>query len=281
VNRATLPGIVAAFVVPVVAAALAIVAAGCTARGISSVVLGPNGVLIPPVTRPRARMPSAPIPADFKVPPGKGPFPAVIVLHGCGGRGASQLLWADRLNEWGYAALIPDSMAPRGIKRVCESEAQHLVTPRDRMGDVGSAVAWLRSRPEIDPDRIAVLGESHGGATAALATARVYGDIGLTAAVDYYGACIDPGSHGTVPLLALAGEADDWGFPAVRCRAYASAVGGGQTVDVHTYPGVYHAFENPRVAGTISNRHLLKYDRDAAEDSFVQTRAFLDHWVKR
>jgi dienelactone hydrolase len=262
-----------------IAAALAILAAGC-ARNLTAWVPGSNDVLIPSIAQPLSRMPAGPIPADYLVPPGKGPFPAVILLHGCGGRGPGQLLWADRLNAWGYAVLIPDSLAPRGVKRVCEPELQHLVTPRDRVGDVGAATAWLRARPEIDAARIAVLGESHGGATAALATAHPYREIGLRAAVDYYGACVNPAAHGTVPLLALAGEADDWGFPATRCHAYAAAVSAGQVVEIHTYPGVYHAFDNPRVAGAISNRHLLRYDRDAAEDSFERTHAFLDHWVR-
>ena len=34
-------------------------------------------------------MPSVPIPAALKLPPGQGPFPAIVVLHGCGGRGGT------------------------------------------------------------------------------------------------------------------------------------------------------------------------------------------------
>ena len=134
------------------------------------------------------------------LPPGKGPFPAVIVLHGCGGRGPSQLIWARRLNGWGYAALIPDSLTPRGVRRVCEPELQGFVTPRDRVGDVFSALTWLQTRPEIIPNRIAVLGLSHGGAAAVTATERQYENFGLRAAVDYYGPCVDPAAHGNVPL---------------------------------------------------------------------------------
>jgi dienelactone hydrolase len=241
----------------------------------------PDEVLLPPLPIAKARMPSDPIPAVFKRPPGKGPFPAVIVLHGCGGRGPSQLVWARRLNDWGYAALIPDSMTPRDIKRVCEPALQALVTPRDRVGDIGSAVAWLRTRRDIDPDRIAVLGLSHGGAAAALATQRIYQDFRLKAAVDYYGACVEPAAHGTVPLLVLAGEEDDWGHPALRCEAYAKAVGDGQVVEVHAYPGVHHAFDNPDMPLMVSNYHIMQYDPAAAEDSFIRTRAFLDHWVKQ
>jgi dienelactone hydrolase len=34
----------------------------------------------------------------------------------------------------------------------------------------------------------------------------------IKAVVDYYGSCDIPELHGNVPLLALAGEADDWGI---------------------------------------------------------------------
>jgi len=242
---------------------------------------GPDQVSIPPVTVPRARMPANPLPAVFRLPEGKGPFPAVIVLHGCGGRGASQLIWAARLNAWGYAVLIPDSMTPRGVKRVCEPDKQPLVTPRDRVGDVGSAIVWLRARPDIDPRRIAVLGQSHGGATAVLATQRLYQGFGLRAAIDYYGACVDPAAHGDVPLLVLAGDQDDWGHPASRCSMYESQTRPAQLVEVHTYAGAYHAFENPQMTRMTINGHTMEYNQAAAEDSFGRVRRFLERHVRR
>ncbi len=234
-----------------------------------------------PITVPGSRMPLGQIPAIYKPPPGKGPFPAVIVLHGCGGLGPSQLTWAARLNGWGYAALIPDSMSPRGLRRVCEPDTQHFVTPRDRVGDVGSAVAWLRAQPGIESNRIAVLGLSHGGATAALTTERQYASFGLRAAVDYYGACLFPEAYGGVPLLVLAGEADDWGHPAERCRQFGAALPRGAPFEMHIYPGVHHAFDNPNIPREVVDGHVLEYNGAAAEDSFARVHAFLDRWVKR
>jgi dienelactone hydrolase len=261
-------------------ALLVLTQSGCGSMASSPGLSATNNVEIPPVEVLRARMPSDPIPAVFELPSGKGPFPAVIILHGCGGRGPSQLRWAKRLNGWGYATLIPDSLTPRGLRRVCEPDTQPLVTPRDRVGDVGSAVAWLRTQPRIDPDRIAVLGQSHGGATAAMATQRIYAGFKLRAAVDYYGPCVEPAAHGLVPLLVLAGDADDWGHPAIRCQAYGTAIGSEEPFEIHVYPGVTHAFDNPDMVHTVSNGHVLEYDKPAAEDSFVRVRDFLDRWVK-
>ena len=242
-------------------------------------ISGPDAVQIPPIAVPGARMPPGPIPAELKLPPGDGPFPVVIVLHGCAGLGASQWIWARRLNGWGYAALIPDSMTPRGVKRVCEPAAQNLVTWWDRVGDVGSAAAWLRTRPQIDPHRIAVLGLSHGGATAVIATERAYAGFGLRAAVDYYGPCVDPELHGDVPLLVLVGGDDDWGHPATRCKDFGATLQPGQVFELHIYPGVYHAFDNPNMVRTVSNSHIMEYNQAAAEDSYTQVHAFLDRWV--
>ena len=260
--------------------ALLLLPAGCGLGEMPNAPYGPDDVFIPPLPAPMTRMPDAAIPATFKLPPGKGPFPAVIVLHGCGGRGPSQLTWAARLNGWGYAALIPDSMTPRGIKRVCEPDAQRYVTPRDRVGDVGSAIAWLRTRPKIEANRIAVLGLSHGGATAVLATERDYAGFRLRAAIDYYGACLNPAAHGDVPLLVLAGDDDDWGHPAARCRLFGSELPPGAVFELRTYPGVYHAFDNPNIPREVVDGHVLEYNEAAAEDSFARVHAFLDRWVK-
>jgi dienelactone hydrolase len=209
-----------------------------------------------------------------------GPFPAVILLHGCNGPFSGMPAWAYRLNAWGYAVLMPDSMTPRGLKTVCDPAEQPKVTPWDRVGDVGAAAIWLRTQPEIDPVRIAVLGLSHGGATAALAVQSPYAAMRLRAAVDYYGPCIEPRLHGSVPLLVLAGEADDWGEPAKRCRAYGEKLRSDQPFEIHTYPGVYHGFDGGPATKTVFAGHIVEFDQEAAKDSFVRVRTFLDHQVR-
>ncbi len=211
---------------------------------------------------------------------GDGPFPAVILLHGCNGPFPAPPPWAFRLNDWGYAVLMPDSMTPRGMKAVCDPAEQPKVTPWDRVGDVGAAANWLRTQIAIDPDRIAVLGLSHGGATAALAVEAPYAGMRLRAAIDYYGPCFDPRLHGSVPLLVLAGEADDWGNPAQSCRAYGKELHADQPFEIHTYLGVYHAFDGGPSTQSIHTGHVLAYDRAAAQDSFVRVRAFLDRQLR-
>jgi dienelactone hydrolase len=259
---------------PLVAAALA---------GLPAVVTpASTGGAIPaaPILVRSPRMPTGSIPGVLRLPAANGPFPAIILLHGCNGPFNGMPDWAYRLNAWGYAVLMPDSMTPRGVKTVCDPGEQPKVTPYDRVGDIGAAATWLRTRPEIKPDRIAVLGLSHGGTTAALAVQAPYIGIRLRAAVDYYGPCHEPRLQGPVPLLVLAGEADDWGDPAARCRAYGRELRSDQRFEIHTYPGVFHAFDSGPKTRTTFSGHVLAYDKVAAEDSFTRVHAFLDREVK-
>ncbi|HEY2132242.1 MAG TPA: dienelactone hydrolase family protein [Acetobacteraceae bacterium] len=163
-----------------------------------------------------AQPPPQPPPGSLTTPDGRGPFPVVILLHGCAGigRGAQLAPWVGRLADWGYASLIMDSFGPRGVTTVCASANQPLVTSADRAGDGLDATMFLRTRPDIDGARIAVIGFSDGGSTAVTVTQRGFAGMYpglLRAAVDYYGSCRNAAAHGTVPLLA--GDEDTWGDP--------------------------------------------------------------------
>jgi dienelactone hydrolase len=207
----------------------------------------------------------------------------VILLHGCGGITGNQTVWADRLAGWGYAALILDSFTPRNVKSVCAHAFEPAATPFDRAGDAWSAAIFLKSLPQIDANRIAVLGESHGGATAATLTRKIFQAIDPTlikASIDYYGGCGNPAQHGTIPLLALAGDADTWGNPAKSCADFAQALSPDQPFELHIYPGVVHGFDQTltRRART-EEGHPMLYDDAAAEDSYRRVHAFLNRYL--
>lgn len=241
-----------------------------------------TNVDIPPQAVPGSRMPDRPIPATYSVPDGQGPFPAMILLHGCGGPVVTASDWVQRLNGWGYAVIAPSSFLPRGVYGgVCEPSQQSMVTPRDRAGDVISTALWLRTRPEIDGARIGVIGFSHGGTTAAWVTQRQYEQEYprlLRASIDYYGACRKPATKGTVPLLALAGEDDTW-VPARICRTFGSSLRPDQVFELHTYPGAAHGFDGGVVIQHSVQGHRVGYNFTAAEDSVVRVKAFLDRYM--
>ena len=51
-------------------------------------------------------------------------FPAVVVLHECGGISSHSAGIADRLGSEGYVALAVDSLGPRGVASRCGSNGQ-------------------------------------------------------------------------------------------------------------------------------------------------------------
>lgn len=257
-------------------AAATLLLAGCAAPM-------PDMGSIPPVVVADARPSPVPLPASLMLPPGPGPHPVVIVLHGCGGISPNTAAWANRLLEWGYGSLVVNSLQPRGVISVCAPDRQPLVTRFDRAGDVIAATRWLQTQPGVDGTRIAVLGESHGGGTAATLANRPFAEVSagqIKAVIDYYGPCRDAGRYSGLPLLALAGDADTWSNPARTCTAYRAAVPPGSPVDVTVYPGAVHGFDNPRnVRLRFVEGHPMQYDADAATDSFKRVHAFLDRMI--
>jgi dienelactone hydrolase len=189
---------------------------------------------------------------ELLTPQGAGPFPAVVVMHGCDGVNANTHRWAERLVGWGYAALIVDSFRSRGLSNVCNHGA--MLPASVRAGDAIAAKNYLRSLPNIAKGRIGLIGFSHGG-WAALAAASSF-----NAVVAYY-----PWCNGHVPAntLVLIGSADDW-TPSQRCS-------GGANLKV--YSGATHAFDAPRGERTYLGHHMA-YDASAAGDAEERTRRF-------
>lgn len=103
--------------------------------------------------------------AELVTPAGRGPFPTVILFHGCGGVRAHIHAYARAAVAAGWAALVIDSFAPRGWSR---RMAQLLVCTglmfrgRRRAGDVLAALQGARRMPIVDRERLAVAGWSHG-----------------------------------------------------------------------------------------------------------------------
>ena len=94
---------------------------------------------------------------------GEGRRPAVIVLHGFGGNKEAEThrLEAEMYAALGYVTLRIDF---RGCGKSEGSRGRTLC--EDAVADVRNALTWLADQPEVDPGRIAVSGQSYGGAVA-------------------------------------------------------------------------------------------------------------------
>jgi len=96
------------------------------------------------------------------LPPGEGPFGAVIVLHGAGSRKENHADYARAAVAHGLAALTFDN---RGHGETEGSLGDGVID------DLRILAAWLAARPEIDARRIGVRGSSMGGLLAIHAAA--------------------------------------------------------------------------------------------------------------
>ena len=106
--------------------------------------------------------------ADVVKPDGAGPFPVVVQLHGCGGKKTFQQTWAQVARAAGWAVIVLDSYAHRGISRLAAYATVCTGTRlwgRERAGDLFAALEWARRQQWADADRIVAAGWSHGGWT--------------------------------------------------------------------------------------------------------------------
>jgi dienelactone hydrolase len=207
---------------------------------------------------------------SFSKPSGNGPFPAIVLLHTCGGVSGHMPMWARQLREIGYASLIVDSFTPRGAASC--SIPRYFPASLDQVaGDAFGALEYLRTRPDVDPERIGVMGFSWG-ASATLRTSSVRyrkgaAGGGFRAAASYYPMCVSPRldwpadaqersynlfDDVEVPTLILMG-ADDTDTPNVaqNCANRVSELARrGRPVAINMYPGADHVFDvrNPAAA---------------------------------
>lgn len=100
------------------------------------------------------------------VPEGRGPFPAAILISGSGPQDRDETLFdhkpfavlADYLSRHGIAVLRYDD---RGFAK---STGNHMrATSADFASDARAAITFLRTRPDLDPRAIGIIGHSEGG----------------------------------------------------------------------------------------------------------------------
>ena len=226
---------------------------------------------------------SATISGDLTLPKGKGPFPAVILLHPCGGLDAIALTTlqthAQELLRNGFATLILDSYGPRNLGggKMCTRVIRSGVDIRYdlRRDDAFNAMAALQRHANISKDNIFLLGLSDG-ASAALISAKGGANGNFRAVAAYYPDCgrLLAGVSYVYksPAIVFVGEKDDW-TPPTECIKSKSGVVTGAEFKVIAYPNANHGFDQPRPMRKVFG-HTMAYDRDAAADSRKQYVAF-------
>jgi dipeptidyl aminopeptidase/acylaminoacyl peptidase len=129
------------------------------------------------------------IPSFLLKPEGEGPFPVLVEIHG-GPESQRRLQYSSAIptdqfiQSLGIAVLTLNVRGSTGYGK-SYSHLDDKDLRLDSVKDVEAAVAWLRTRDDIIPDRIAVMGQSYGGFMT-LASITFHPDL-WTAAVDVVG----------------------------------------------------------------------------------------------
>jgi len=231
--------------------------------------------------------------------------PAVVMMHGRAGAYSSRAngvydastlslrhqAWGRAWSDAGYLALMVDGFGPRGYPQgfgrfTYDSRPAELNEVTVRPLDAAAALAWLRARPDVIPDRIGLQGWSNGASTA-LATVSPVASVApalasagsFRAALAFYPGC---GLHGafdeqplrpTAPTLVLHGMADEE-VSYKRCqRLVERGRAEGGRIEIKLYPGATHSFDSPA-------RSVQKRDANAVatDDALaVSLKFFAEH----
>jgi carboxymethylenebutenolidase len=199
-------------------------------------------------------------------PAGKGPFPAVLVVHE--NRGLNPYIEdvVRRLAVDGFLALAPDGLAPLGGYPGNDDDGRTLQAKLDQgklRTDMLNGARFLKAHP-LSSGRLGAVGFCWGGGTVNWLATAMGAD--LHAAVPYYGAAAETAGVAKIraPLLVHYAENDErinamW--PAFETALKAA----GASYEAHVYPGTQHGFHNDSTP---------RYQPDAAKRSWDRTVAF-------
>lgn len=206
--------------------------------------------------------------------PGVKRAPAVVVLHEVFGVNADMRQTCEELAAKGFIALCPDLFwrQERGVDLDTRSESDWkkgvaLYTAYDRGLGVKDIADTMKAGAVLEGSsgKVGVMGYCLGGLLTFLTAARQSVD----AAVVYHGgdteSYLDEAPSITAPMLMHLGELDEFIPPAAQARIKA-ALAGKPNVEVHSYPGCYHAF---------ARHNGAHYDAAAAAIANGRTWAFL------
>ena len=201
-------------------------------------------------------------------PAGKGPFPALVVIHEWWGLNDWVKEQATKLADQGYVTLAVDLY--RGKAATTPDEAHELSRglPHDRADrDLMAAAEYLRSLKNVAPTRVGSIGWCMGGGYSldlAIADPR------LAATVINYGHLATlPDSLKNIhaAILGIFGG-QDRGIPVSDVKTFEQQMKQlGKPIEVVIFPDAGHAFENPN--------NKTGYRADDAAQAWTKTVAFL------
>ena len=186
--------------------------------------------------------------------PATTPVPAMVIVHGSGGiTPGREPEYAKLLTRAGIAAFVIDYYLPRGATQDVNYMIRVLsITEFDAITDAYAALRLLQTDPDIDPNRIGIVGFSYGGMAARFSMDdRIERALAPRAPpfalhVDYYGPCFQ-NLNGTAitgaPLLTLRGTADASNDLMACARREDELRALGADIETVVFEGAGHAWE--------------------------------------
>jgi dienelactone hydrolase len=198
------------------------------------------------------------------LPAAKGRYPAVLLIHGGGADGAPTLrVMARDYVRRGYAALVPHYFDQTDTTFADNRTIdQNFVA---WMGAIGGAIEHARGLPDVDPDRVGLIGWSLGSSLALEVSATNPQPAAVVGVVGGMAKEITDKMKRMPPTLLLDGG-NDPNYPAHLARdLYRTLKKKGVAVESNIYPGQGHGFTG-----------------EAADDANRRIKAFFDkHLAKR
>jgi len=212
--------------------------------------------------------------AILYTPAGKGPFPALVVIHEWWGLNDWVKEQASSLADQGYVALAVDLY--RGKVATTPDMAHEIMrgVPEDRAKrDLNAAFEFLAAQSNVKKDRIGSIGWCMGGGYSLDVALQ---EPTLAATVINYGHLAtdtDALKKINAPILGLFGAQDHGITPDDVHKFQQSMMQLGKKVDIKIYDDAGHGFENP------NNKD--GYRADDAADARKRTLDFLAATLKK
>jgi len=210
-----------------------------------------------------------PVRVERFVPRGKGPFPAIVLLHGLDGMEQGGKVYrglAQGLADEGYVAVVVHYFERTGTKkedlpRLLKRFRAGLEDTREGdevrqdleatfsawLGAVKEAVADVRKDPRVDPERVGLVGFSLGGFLATSAATQE--TLKVRCVVELFGGlprALADQTGRMPPALIIHGDRDEVVPPREAESLRDLLKKGERQVEYQVYRGVGHCFATPK-----------------------------------
>lgn len=237
---------------------------------------------------------SSPLAMAIYKPAGAGRFPALILVHTCGGLRPEMRNWTQQALSRGYVVFVIDSLGPRGLKTLCHPPSP--VSIWRGVKDSFQALDHLKRFEFVDPDRVGLMGFSWGAMVGLLTSSKTVANVlspskRFAAVATFYPGCYFPASgprpeieflrtDTDKPTLVLMGELDTETPPADCLPRLEALKDGGIPVSWHVYPNATHCWDcrsldNVSKVDFLGRKVVYLYDEQVTHDSTHRAFDFL------